>query len=80
MPDQMTMQCWEDLANAVVLRAAEDYAGVLRALRRRPGRKDLVKRQRSLERFFRSRWFRTLSAADGEELLMKIRKECRYEP
>ena len=79
MPDKTTMQCWEDLANAIVLQAAEDYAGDLRALRRRPDLKAREKRKREVERFFRSRWFRILSAADGEDLMMKIRKECHYD-
>ena len=80
MPDRTTMQCWEDLANAVVLQAAEDYAAVLRALLRSPGRKKYMERKRSLESFFRSRWFRVLSDADGKNLCRKIRKECRYDP
>ena len=79
MTDKTTMQCWEDLANAIVLQAAEDYAADLRALRRRPDLKPREERKRSTERFFRSRWFRILSDADGEELMTKIRKECRYD-
>ena len=57
MEDKTMMQCWEDLANAVVLRAAEDYGLACRALRRNPYDRRNMKRKRSLERFFRSRFF-----------------------
>ena len=74
MTDEMIRQCWEDLANAVVLQALEDYRAACRALRNRPDLKNEEKRRRSLERFFASRWFRVLSTAEIEPLLEKIRK------
>ena len=74
MDDKTTVQCWEDLANAIVLQALEDYRDACRALRNRPDLKKEEKRRRSLERFFASRWFRVLSAAEVEPLLEKIRK------
>ena len=77
MDDKLTMQCWEDLANAVVLRAAEDYGLACRALRRNPYDRRNMKRKRSLERFFRSRWFAQLTDIDGEMLIKRIRKEVK---
>ena len=74
MDDKTTVQCWEDLANAVVLQALEDYRDVCRALRKRPDLKNEEKRRRGLEHFFASRWFRVLSTAEIEPLLEKIRK------
>ena len=74
MEDKTTVQCWEDLANAIVMQAAEDYRAACSALRRRPDLKVQADRKRSLERFFRSRWFHTLSAMDVEPLLEEIRK------
>ena len=74
MEDKTMMQCWEDLANAVVLRAAEDYGLVCRALRRNPYDRRNMKRKRSLERFFRSRWFHTLCTLEAEPLLELIGK------
>ena len=72
MEDKTMMQCWEDLANAVVLRAAEDYGLVCRALRRNPYSRKNMKQKRSLERFFSSRWFHTLCTLEAEPLLEQI--------
>ena len=74
MEDKILMQCWEDLANAIILQAVEDYRDACDALRRRPDLWFQEKRKCSLEQFFRSRWFRTLSAVDAESLLEEIRK------
>ena len=74
MDDRTTVQCWEDLANAVILQALEDYADACRALRRRPDLKKQDEKKRSLEEFFRSRWFYTLSATEIQPLLRQIRK------
>ncbi len=74
MDDKTTVQCWEDLANAVVLQAVEDYREACRTLRKRPDLKKAEKRRRSLERFFASRWCRLLSAAEIGPLLEKIRE------
>ena len=68
--------CWQALANAVILQAAEDYREVCRKLRRRPYRRDAAEKRLELESFCTSRWFRTLSEADGRALLEKIRKEA----
>lgn len=74
MEDKILMQCWEDLANAIILQAVEDYRDACDALRRRPDWLFQEKRKRSLESFFRSRWFHTLSALDAESILGEIRK------
>ena len=68
MEDPLVRKGWEDLANAVVLQAVEDYERACRALRRRPDLRERAAEKRSLERFFRSRWFRTLSPLTFEEL------------
>ncbi len=74
MEDKIMMQCWEDLANAIILQAVEDYRDACEALRRRPDLRFQEKRKRSLEQFFRSRWFHMLSALDADSLLEEIRK------
>ena len=74
MDDKNTVQCWEDLANAVVLQALEDYRDACRVLRKHPDLKKAEERRRSLERFFASRWCRLLSAAELGPLLEKNRK------
>ena len=68
------VSCWEDLANAVVLQALEDYREVCRVLARRPYLKEAAGRKEELEDFFCSRWFKLLTAADLQAVLEDIRK------
>ena len=68
---------WEDLANAVIWQAAEDYRCACRALRKHPHFRKPQAAKRSLERFFRSAWFKTLSGADGNKLIQDIQKEVK---
>ena len=75
MEDEIIRSGWEDLANAIIAQATEDYLQACRAALRKPWEKKYAKTKRSIESFFRSGWFRTLSPVDGKELLEKIRKE-----
>ena len=60
---------YENLANAIILQAVKDY-------RLHDDEKELV----SIERFFRSGWFSTLTSINPEMLISKLRKEkVRYE-
>ena len=60
---------YENLANAIVLQAVKDY-------RLHDDEQELA----SIERFFRSNWFNTLTSIDPEMLISKLRKEkVRYE-
>ena len=63
------MNPYEELANAIVLQAVKDY-------RLHDDEQELV----SIERFFRSGWFNTLTSIDPEMLIAKLRKEkVRYD-
>lgn len=63
------MNPYEELANAIVLQAVKDY-------RLHEDEQELA----SIERFFRSGWFNTLTSIDPEMLISKLRKEkVRYE-
>ena len=55
------MDGYEKLANAIIIQAAKDYRAALRRLRRKPGNKDAQNEKESIERFFRSDWFRALA-------------------
>ena len=60
---------YENLANAIVLQAVKDY-------RLNDDERELA----SIERFFRSGWFSTLTSINPEMLISKLRKEkVRYE-
>lgn len=66
-------RAYEDLANAVVVQAAEDYRNALMGksyCHKSPER--IVK---ETERFFRSKYFKRLTAVDGELLIEMLRQE-----
>ena len=58
------MNPYEELANAIVLQAVKDY-------RLHDDEQELA----SIERFFRSGWFSTLTSINPEMLISKLRKE-----
>jgi hypothetical protein len=58
------MNPYEELANAIVLQAVKDY-------RLYEDKRELA----SIERFFRSAWFSTLTSINPEMLISELRKE-----
>lgn len=69
------MDPYEKLANAIVIQAAKDYRTALRKLKRNP-RNQLAKAEAdSIERFFRSDWYKCLTEVDVEMVLRKLREE-----
>ena len=69
------MDPYEKLANGIVIQAAKDYRTALRKLKRNP-RNQLAKAEAdSIERFFRSDWYKSLTEVDGEMVLQKLREE-----
>ena len=71
-------EAWEDLANAIILTAVEDYKHELIHYLRNPESESAKRSVEREERFFFSDWFDTLSQLDGPTLLRKI-KESIYE-
>ena len=66
---------YEDLANAIVLTAVEDYREVLRLLSLNPNNNVAVGEVRSIERFFRSGYFGILTKLDPEMLIKRLNEE-----
>ncbi|SDN09493.1 hypothetical protein [Acetanaerobacterium elongatum] len=66
---------YENLANAVILRAVEDYRKSLRVLSMHPYHRDALREKRSILRFFHSDWFRVLTNLDPELLVKRLDKE-----
>ncbi len=62
------MTPFENLANAIVLKAVEDYR-----------KTDDRSTQRSIEAFFRSSWYQMLTNVDGEQLIQILRKEKQHD-
>lgn len=61
------MNPYEELANAIVLQAVKDY-------RLNEDKRELA----SIERFFRSAWFSTLTSINPDMLISKLRKEKAF--
>lgn len=66
---------YENLANAIVLSAVDDYRRALRRLSKNPDSKMALADVESLESFFRSSWYAALTSVEGEFLIRKIRVE-----
>lgn len=70
------MTPYENLANAIVLRAVDDYREALRDLEANPSYSLALRTVSDVERFFRSGWFSVLTSLDGVLLMKKLQKEC----
>lgn len=75
-PAHKTLDPWEKLANAIVLRAVDDYRAAQKKLKRSPGNEAADTDIRRLNRFFRSQWFEELTSVDGRLLLRRLQKEA----
>lgn len=70
--DDLDMTNWQDLANGIIVQAAEEYR---KCLRSRRSRKETQEKMREIEWFFRSDWFHLMTDLDGEMILERLRKE-----
>lgn len=66
---------YEALSNAIILQAVNDYRVALKKLKKNPDNKDAIHEVISVEKFFRSPWYESLTSVDGEFLIRKIRAE-----
>ncbi|OQB13573.1 MAG: hypothetical protein BWY15_01648 [Firmicutes bacterium ADurb.Bin193] len=66
---------YENLSNAIILRAVADYRKVLRILYKHPYHRDAIREKSSLLRFFRSDWFRVLTNLEPEMLIKRLNAE-----
>ena len=69
------MKPYEELANAIVLLAANDYRKALHTLSLNPHNRSAQYKCRSIEQFFRSGWFGVLTRLDPELLIRKLQAE-----
>ena len=74
------MDGYQELANAIVAQAGLDYMDALDILRECPDAREARKEARRIERFMRSAWFGTLTKADPEYLIRKMRETKRDSP
>jgi len=66
---------YENLANAIILTAVDDYRRALKKYSKNPDSKSAKAEVDSLERFFRSQWYSVLTSVEGEFLIRKLRAE-----
>lgn len=66
---------YENLANAIILQAVNDYRVALKKVKRNPDNKDAIQEALNIEKFFRSSWYEALTSVDGDFLIRKIRAE-----
>ena len=66
---------YENLANAIIVKACEDYRAALRGLKRNPSDRGHMDDALQLERFFHSAWYQALTTVEGDFLIRNIREE-----
>ena len=74
-PVEDYVDCYQNLANAIVLQAVKDYKAVLRRLMRNPRNQDAQREKKRLERFFFSQWYGVLT--DLDRLISGVMKQVR---
>ena len=67
---------FEDLANAVIVQAAEDWREAVRVLNEWPGDSDARRMKDECEAFLLSDRYEQLTKLDGARLLRMLRKEA----
>ena len=65
---------YENLANAVIAQAAEDYRLLLKRAKKNPANREALEEALQIERFFRSGWYQRLTNVDGEFLIRKLQE------
>jgi len=72
---ESTLHNWQELANAIILRAVEDYRDAHDRNQLRPHHAETLREIRSIEQFFCSEWFEVLCNLDGKRLLSDLKKD-----
>ena len=67
---------YENLANAIILQAVRDYRTALKCLKLNPNNRKALSDKEEIERFFRSKWYSTLTSVDGEMLIRSLSEEA----
>ena len=68
---------WNDLANAIILRAAEDYRLIRIKLQKEADKPELLEQKAEIEDFFHSNWFSLLTSLNGQQLLCRLQSELK---
>ena len=68
---------YEQLSNAIVIQAADDYRIALKKIKAHPKDRKAIDEALEIERFFRSSWYSQLTGVDGEYLIKRLQDEVR---
>lgn len=71
---QYLQENWEDLANAIIVCAVEDYVSAYKRLLRHPTSKTAKEEIKKLEVFFFGDWYAMLTDVDPHYLLDKLQE------
>ena len=66
---------YQNLANAIVAQAAEDYLSALKRLKKNPRNRMAMDEAMQLEKFFHSGWYEILTDVDPDYLIRKLREK-----
>lgn len=66
---------YQNLANAIVAQAAEDYLLALKKLKKNPRNRMAMDEAMQLEKFFHSGWYEILTDVDPDYLIRKLREK-----
>ena len=69
------MNCWQALANAIIINAVKEYLAALRRLKRRPNNPAMSNKIQELERLFHSEWYELLTNVNPDYLIGRLRKQ-----
>lgn len=66
---------YQNLANAIVAQAAQDYLSALKRLKKNPRNRTAMDEAMQLEKFFHSGWYGVLTGVDPDYLIRKLREK-----
>ena len=66
---------YENLANAIILKAVRDYQHALTTLHFNPSNKEAIHTMKECESFFHSEYFSSLTTVDGDRLMKLAAKQ-----
>ena len=66
---------YQNLANAIILQAVEDWRNAVWTLKKDPKNLAAVKEKKECENFFLSSYFDILTAIRGDDLLRRLKEE-----
>ena len=69
------MNCWQALANAIIINAVKEYLAALRRLKRHPNNPAMSNKIQELEHFFHSEWYELLTNVNPDYLIGRLRKQ-----